>query len=114
MTPFIRYCSSKQVVQVFAPGYRYGSSAKGIFQDQGPADDPGDHLTHRSIGVGIGASGYRDNGSEFRIAKSREGAADGGDYKGDGNGGSRMTTRCRGCPYEQACTDDSADPQGYQ
>src|SRR6185437_3666279 len=102
------------IIEVFAPGYGYSSGAERIFEDQRPADDPGDQFAHGGISVGISATCDRYDGGELGVTKSRKTATDGGNNKGDGNGGSRMLPCRGGCPDEQTGPDDGSDAQGDQ
>ena len=54
--------------------HAHGHVADGVFQDQVPADDPGDELAHRGIGVGVGAAGDRDHRRQLGIAQRGEAA----------------------------------------
>ncbi len=51
--------------------------AEGVFEDQIPADDPGDQFAQRGVGVGVGRAGDGDHGGQFGVAKAGEGADDG-------------------------------------
>ena len=64
--------------QVPAPTDTHRRGGYGIFQHQVPSDYPGDELTHGSVGIGIGTTGYRNHGSELGVAESGETATDGG------------------------------------
>ncbi len=57
-----------------ADGDRGG--ADHVFQDQVPADQPGDELTHRGIRVSISRTGDRDGGGHLGVAEAGEGAGD--------------------------------------
>ena len=50
--------------------------ADGVFQDQVPADDPGDQLAHRRIGVGVSAAGDGDHRGQLGVAQRSEAADD--------------------------------------
>src|SRR3546814_2357025 len=41
-------------------------------QDQVPADDPGQELAERGVGVRVGAAGYRDRGCELGVAHDHQ------------------------------------------
>src|SRR5215470_1744252 len=43
-----------------------------IFEDEVPADDPGDDFAHGGIRIGVGAAGDRNHGGEFGIADRSE------------------------------------------
>ena len=63
-----------------------GHVADGIFQDEVPADNPGDQFAHGGVGVGVGAAGNGNHGGEFRVADGSETADDGHENKRQGNG----------------------------
>ena len=46
--------------------------ADGVFEDQVPADDPGDQLAHGGVGVGVGAAGDGDHGRQLGVAERGE------------------------------------------
>src|SRR5258708_14700704 len=46
--------------------------ADSVFQNQIPADDPGDEFAHGRVGIGIGATCNRNHGSQFGVAESCE------------------------------------------
>ena len=50
--------------------------ADGVFQDQVPADDPGDQLAHGRVGVGVGAAGDRNHRRQLGIAEPGKRADD--------------------------------------
>ena len=54
-----------------------GHVADRVFQDQVPADDPGDQLAHGGVGVGVGAAGDGNHRGQFGVAQRGEGADDG-------------------------------------
>ena len=56
----------------------------GIFEDQIPADDPGNQLAHGGVGIGVGRAGNRNHGSEFCITKTSQSADEGDEEKRDG------------------------------
>ena len=54
-----------------------GHVADGVFEDEVPADDPGDQLAHGGVGVGVGAAGDGDHRGQLGVAEAGEGADDG-------------------------------------
>src|SRR5260370_38932519 len=63
-----------------------GEVADGVFEDQVPADDPGDEFSHRGVGVGVRAARNRNHGGELGVAHRGESAGDGDQDKGESNG----------------------------
>ena len=68
---------AQQGVEIVGPAGGDDARADGVFQDEVPADDPGDELAERCISVGIGTAGHRHHAGELGIAKRGESAADG-------------------------------------
>jgi hypothetical protein len=64
----------QEIVEITAPRNGHDDVADRVFEDQGPADDPGDELAKRDIGIGIGASGDRNAAGKFGVAHGREAA----------------------------------------
>ena len=63
----------------------------GVLQDQIPADDPGDQLAQRGVGVGVGRAGNGNHRGQFGIAEAGERADNGHQHHGerDGRAGAR-------------------------
>ena len=59
----------QQADDVARPADRDGGRAHGVFEDQVPADDPGDELAQRRIGVGVGAA---ERASSRPVRRSRD------------------------------------------
>ncbi len=57
-----------------------------VFQDQVPADDPGEDFAQRGVGIGVGAAGDGDHRGQFGITQPGEAAGDGDQDEGDGDG----------------------------
>src|SRR6266545_359399 len=105
-----------ECIEVIGPGDRDGHVADRVFDDQVPADDPGEQLTERSVGVGVGGPRDRNHRGELRIAERREAADDSRqDEREDERGAcARTHTVSRGCRAdrrEDAGTDDRSDAQ---
>ena len=49
----------------------------GVFEDQIPADDPGDQLAEGGVGVGVGRAGDGNHGGEFGITEAGKRADEG-------------------------------------
>ena len=56
-----------------------------VFEDQVPADDPGEDLAHGRVGVGVSAAGHGDHRREFGVAERGEAAGDGDQHEGERN-----------------------------
>ncbi len=69
--PAARAEAAEQRLEVVAPGDRHRDVADGVLEDQVPADDPGDELAERRVGVRVGAAGLRDHRGQFRVAERR-------------------------------------------
>ena len=66
---------------------RDGDVADDVFEDEVPADDPGENFAERGVGIGVGAAGDGDHRGQFGIAKSGEAAGDRDQEKRDRDGG---------------------------
>ena len=86
----------------------------GIFEDQIPADDPGDQFAHGGVGISVGAAGHRNHGGELRVTKTGKSAADAGDNKREHDRWTRAIGNGRGGAHEQTGADDSADAERDQ
>ena len=114
MRPLVWYSEAEPLehaIEVFAPSDRHRGRADRIFEDQIPADDPRDEFTHRRVGIGIGAAGYWNQGSEFRVTKPGKGAADAGDDEGEHDRRTRaIGDRGRGS-HKKTGADDRANAE---
>ena len=57
--------------------------AEGVFEDEVPADDPGDELAEGGVGVGVGGAGDGNHAAEFRVAEAGKAADDGDQNHGE-------------------------------
>ena len=64
--------AAQQRREVVAPRDRDGDVADGVLEDQVPADDPGDELAERRVGVGVGAAGLRNHRRQLGVAERRQ------------------------------------------
>ena len=89
--------------QVQAEGcqLRFGVSAEAdgddhvaddVFEDEVPADDPGEDFAERGVGIRVGAAGDGNHRGQFGIAESGEAAGQGDQKKRDGDGRSGRRT----------------------
>ena len=71
--PAIRQVHSKRGELRFGVGAeadRDDDIADGVFENQIPADDPGEDFAQRGVGIGIGAAGDGDHGGQLRVTKT--------------------------------------------
>ncbi len=59
-------------VEITAPGDGHSHVTHGVFEDQVPANDPGDELAQRGIGVGVRTARLRDHGGQLGVAQRTE------------------------------------------
>ena len=82
---------------------------EGIFEDQVPADDPGDELAQRGVGVGIGGAGDGDHRRELGVAEPGEAADDGDEHEGEGERRSGA-----GTPGERGVVNEVIENRGVE
>ena len=99
---------------VARPAHRDGGRPDRVFEHEIPADDPGDELAHRGVGVGVGRARHRDHASELAVAHAREGAADRRDGEGERHRRAGMLGRGDAGEREQARPDHRADAEADQ
>ena len=104
----------QQAHEIAGPPGGYGGGAKSIFEDQVPADDPGDQLAQGGIAVGVSGAGDGNNGGELRIAKPGKGAGDAGKDKAESHRRAGMERRRLPSQHEDARADDGADAESYE
>ena len=96
------------------PADRDGGSAKRVFEDQVPADDPGDDFAHGGVGVGVGAAGNRHRRSHLRIAEAGKGAGKRAKDKGQRDRRAGISRRGMSGQHENAGTDDGPDAERHE
>ena len=69
--------------------HAHGHVGDSIFEDQIPADNPGDKLAHRCVRVCVRAAGDRNHGFQLRVTERRETAHNRHEREGQSNGGTR-------------------------
>jgi len=111
VTPGPRNQVRENIVEVFRPIDGKRSSAQAVFENERPADDPGNQLAHGDVGIGVGAASDGNHRGEFRIAQAREGAADGGDHERQNYAGAGILRGGRGGASEESGADDGSDAQ---
>src|SRR6266446_4627749 len=62
----------QQLDEVVRPAGGTRACSPGVFQRQVPANDPGQQLAQRRVGVSVGAPRQRDHGGKFGVAKPSE------------------------------------------
>src|SRR6202007_175246 len=75
--------------------YAHGHVTNGVFENQVPANDPGDQFAHGGVGVGVGAAGNRNHGREFGVTQCGKTANNRDEHEGNGYRGSRARTSKR-------------------
>lgn len=60
---------------------------EGVFEDEIPADDPGDEFAEGGVGVGVGGAGDGDHGGQLGVAEAGESADDGDEDEREGERG---------------------------
>ena len=98
---------------VAGPTHGHGARGNRVLEDQRPAHDPGNRLTHDRVGIGVGRSGHRDHGGHLGVAQGRHRADEAGDDKGDHHRRSSFLGRL-GRQHEDAGADDRTDPEHHQ
>ncbi len=64
--------AGEQRREVAAPGNGDRDVADGVLEDEIPADDPGDQLAERRVGIGVGAARLRNHRRQLRVAQAGE------------------------------------------
>src|SRR5689334_14157667 len=114
MAPFVGDVQTEELenlIEILAPGNRYGRRADGIFEHRIPTDDPRDQLAESGVGIGVRAPRNGDHGGKFGITKARERAADSGYDESQSDGRSRSLRDRSGCTHEQASANDGSNPE---
>ena len=93
------------------PADRDGRGGKQIFENQIPADDPGDEFAERRVAVSVGRAGKRNHRGKFRVTKPGEGAGQSGEDEGINNGRSGVLRGGLAGEDKNAGADDRADAQ---
>src|SRR6266851_3039722 len=105
-----------QRLEVVGPTYRDRDVTYGVFDDQIPADDPGDDFAKGRVRVGVGRARYRNHRGEFGITERCKRADDGSDHernhqRGSGAGAVRIARRGSADSGEDPGADDCAYPK---
>ena len=67
----------KQIDEVRSEADGDAHVGEGVFEDEVPADDPGDELAHDGVGVGVGGAGDGDHAGELGVTEAGEATDDG-------------------------------------
>ncbi len=73
--------AAEERVGVAGPRDGDGRVADGVLEEEVPADDPGDQLAQRRVGVRVGAARHGDHRGELGVAERREAADDRGQHE---------------------------------
>ena len=76
---------SQQAIDVSGKTHRDGHIRHRIFQDQVPADDPGNQFAQRRVRIGVRAARDGNHRGQFRVAQARQAADDRHGKKGNRN-----------------------------
>ena len=100
----------EELAEVAAPADGHGRDGDAVLEDQVPADDPGDELAHRRVGVRVRAARDRDRGGHLRVGEGGEGAGHAGEDEGQDDRRARAADRLAE-DDEDPGADDGAEPQ---
>ena len=109
-------------LEVVAPGDRHGDVPHRVLENQVPADDPGNQLAERRVGIRVRAPRLGNHGGQFGVAEAGERAADAQQQERKDQGrtgaGAHHVSRRVGLPggrgadrTEDPSADDGADRQ---
>ena len=72
----------QQRLEITGPADRHDRDDQRIFEQQIPADDPGDEFAKHRVSIGVGAAGDWNHRGEFGVAQGGRAAGDAGDDEG--------------------------------
>ncbi len=96
---------------VAGPSDGDGGGGEQVFQDEIPADDPGEEFAKAGVGVGVGAAGGGNHGGVLGVAEAGKEAANARDGEGENEGGSGVICGGGAGEYENSGADDGADAE---
>ena len=100
--------------EIARPSNRDRDRAYRVFEDQVPADDPGDEFAERRVGIGIGAAADRNGRRHLGVAQPGECAGDGTEHERQCHRGTGVRRRRVPGQHEDARADDSANAEGHE
>jgi len=111
--------AAQERAEIVGPALRDVDVADGVLDDEVPADDPGEDLAERDVGVGVGAARDRHEGRDLRVAERAQAARDGREQVGqhDRRAGARVVGaagRHHAHAREDAGAHDGPDAQQRQ
>src|SRR5271157_2117646 len=100
--------------EVAAPTGGDGRRAESVFQDEVPADDPGEEFAQGRVAVRVSRSGDGNQRGEFGIAQSSEDTTQPSQYEREHDRRTGVLRSRRSSEYENSGADDSADAQSNE
>ena len=105
---------SQQLHDVGAPAGRDRGRPECIFENQVPADDPGEDFAQRCIAIRVGRSRDRNQRSELGVAQTGKSATHAGQDEREHDGRPGILGRDGSGQYENAGANDSSDAERDQ
>ena len=84
-----------------------------VLEDEVPADDPGDELAERGVGVGVGRAGDGDHTGQLGVAKAGEAADDGDQHHRERQRGAGAGAAAEAGEVVVQRADDEVDHRGF-
>ena len=116
--PAVRQVDAEGVVEerddVARPADADGRRADQVFEDEVPADDPGDELAHRRVRVRVRAARDGDHRRHLGVAEARERRGDARDDEGERDRRPGVGRGGASGEHEDAGADDGADAEHDQ
>src|SRR5271167_65002 len=100
--------------EVAAPAGGDGGRAESVFQDEIPADDPGEEFAQGRVAVGVSRTRDGDQRGEFGIAQAGEDTAQSGQHEGQYDRRTCILSGRRSGEHKNSGADDSADTQSNE
>ncbi len=86
----------EEVYQVSGEAHADAHVAESVFENQIPADDPGDQLAEGGVGVGVSRAGNGNHGGQFGVTEAGEDADDGHQHQRERQRRPCAGTACHG------------------